>query len=136
MGALSDRLGRRAVLVGVAAAGAAFSLSIGWVVWLPIGLFVALALVYSFLTIGDSPVLTTAITEVADPGRLGAVLAVRSLLGFGAGAIAPLAAGLTFDAGTAMAWGPAAVWGWTFVVLGLGGIIAAISAARLPRGTA
>ncbi len=133
-GALSDRLGRRAVLFGVAAAAAVLSLSLGWVIWLPAGLFVALALVYTLLTIGDSPVLTTAITEVTDPGRLGAVLAVRSLLGFGAGAIAPLAAGLALDAATAMAWGPAAVWGWTFVVLGIGGVIAAFCALRLrPR---
>jgi MFS family permease len=133
MGVLSDRLGRRTVLLVVAAAAAAFSLSIGWLIWLPTALFVALALVYSFLTIGDSPVLTTAITEVTDPGRLGAVLAVRSLLGFGAGAIAPLAAGAVFDAATGLAWRPAAAWGWTFVVLGIGGAIAALCAAGLSR---
>jgi MFS family permease len=136
MGSLSDRLGRRAVLLSVAAAAAALSLPIGWVIWLPAGLFVGLALVYTFLTIGDSPVLTTAITEVTDPGRLGAVLAVRSLLGFGAGAIAPLAAGFVYDAATALAWGPAAVWGWTFAVLGLGGIVATLSAAGLSRRAA
>jgi MFS family permease len=136
MGALSDRLGRRAVLLGVAVAGAAFSFAIGWLIWLPAAIFVGLALLYTFLTIGDSPVLTTAITEVTDPGRLGAVLAVRSLLGFGAGAIAPLAAGLAYDAATAVAWRPAATWGWTFAVLGIGGLIAAISAARLGRRAA
>jgi hypothetical protein len=81
-------------------------------------------------------VLTTAITEVTDPGRLGAVLAVRSLLGFGAGAIAPLAAGFAFDAATALDWGPATVWGCTFVVLGIGGAIAAFCAARLRPRTA
>lgn len=133
MGAASDRFGRRAVLVTVAAAAAALSLSIGWVIWLPVSIVVGLAIVYSFLTIGDSPVLTTAITEVTDPGRLGAVLAVRSLLGFGAGAIAPLAAGLAFDAAIAMAWRPAFVWGWTFTMLGLGGVIAALCAAGLSR---
>ncbi len=133
MGALSDRLGRRAVLLGVATAAAALSLTIGWVIWLPAGIVVAIALVYSFLTIGDSPVLTTALTEVTDPGRLGAVLAIRSLLGFGAGALAPLAAGLAFDAATAMAWRPSVVWGWTFAVLGIGGVVAAVCAARLTR---
>jgi MFS family permease len=133
MGALSDRLGRRAVLLGLAAAGAALSLAIGWVIWLPASVFVALALVYTLLTIGDSPVLTTAITEVTDPARLGAVLAVRSLLGFGAGAIAPLAAGLAFDATTSMAWPAPVVWGLTFTVLGIGGVIATLCAARLSR---
>jgi MFS family permease len=133
MGALSDRLGRRTVLLVVATAAAALSLSIGWLIWLPAGLFVVLALVYSFLTIGDSPVLTTAITEVTDPGRLGAVLAVRSLLGFGAGAIAPLAAGAVFDAAASFAVRPAVAWGCTFVVLGIGGVLAALSAAGLSR---
>ncbi len=133
MGALSDQLGRRTVLLGVAAAAAILSLSIGWVIWLPVWIVLALAILYAFLTIGDSPVLTTAITEVTEPGRLGAVLALRSLLGFGAGAIAPLAAGFTFDAATAMAWRPAFVWGWTFAVLGIGGVIAAFCAAGLTR---
>ena len=131
MGALSDRLGRRTVLLAVGSAAAALSLVIGWAVAVPAALLIALALVYSFLTIGDSPVLTTAITEVTDPGYMGAVLAVRSLLGFGAGAVAPLAAGLVFDAAAALDFSPAAKWGCTFGVLGAGGIVAALSAARL-----
>lgn len=133
MGALSDRLGRRTVLLGVATAGAVLSFSIGWLIWVPAVIIIALGLLYTLLTIGDSPVLTTAITEVTDPGRLGAVLAVRSLLGFGAGAVAPLVAGIAFDATTAIAWPPAAVWGCTFAVLGAGGAIAAACAARLSR---
>jgi len=133
MGTWSDRIGRRAVLLAVGSAAAVFSLIIGWLVWLPALVVVCLALAYSALTIGDSPVLTTAITEVAEPGQLGAVLAVRSLLGFGAGAISPLAAGLVFDATAALDWLAAAVWGCTFGVLGLGGVVAGISAARLGR---
>ncbi len=133
MGALSDRLGRRTVLLGVASAGAALSLAIGWMIWLPVGFLVALALVYAFLTIGDSPVLTTAITEVTEQGHLGFVLAVRSLAGFGAGALAPLAAGIVYDATVAGGWLPAARWGVTFGVLGVGGVIAAACAARLGR---
>ena len=135
MGALSDRLGRRAVLLGVGAAAAALSLSIGWMVTLPAAFLIGLGLAYSFLTIGDSPVLTTAITEVTEPGYMGVVLAVRSLLGFGAGAVAPLAAGIVFDGATALQLGPSAVWGLTFAVLGIGGVIAAISAAKLSRRT-
>ena len=131
MGALSDRLGRRTVLLAVAGAAAALSMLIGWTVTFPAAALIALALAYSFLTIGDSPVLTTAITEVTQPGYMGAVLAVRSLLGFGAGALSPLAAGLVFDAAAALDFSPAAKWGCTFGVLGLGGIVAALSAARL-----
>lgn len=133
MGGLSDRLGRRAVLLSVGAAAAVLSFSIGWLVWIPAALLVALALAYSFLTIGDSPVLTTAITEAIEPGRLGFVLAVRSLLGFGAGALAPLAAGLAYDGAGALGWPAAVAWGCTFGVLGIGGAIAALSAYRLRR---
>lgn len=133
MGALSDRLGRRAVLLGVAGAAAVLSLSIGWLVTLPVTALVVLGLAYSFLTIGDSPVLTTAITEVTDPGYMGMVLAVRSLLGFGAGALAPVAAGLVFDGANALSLRPSATWGATFAVLGLGGMIATICAAALTR---
>jgi MFS family permease len=136
MGGLSDRHGRRMVLLYVAAASTVLSFLIGWAVWLPAGIVVALALVYSFLTIGDSPVLTTAITEATEPGQLGAVLAVRSLLGFGAGALSPLAAGLAFDAASAMGWPPGALWGLTFAVLGLGGIVATGSALALGRPAA
>jgi MFS family permease len=133
MGLLSDRVGRRAVLLGVAAAAAVLSMSIGWMVVLPVALLVPLVLIYAFLTIGDSPVLTTAITEVTEPGYMGAMLAVRSLLGFGAGAVAPLAAGAVFDWTSALGLPAAAVWGCTFGSLGTGGILAAVSAAGLRR---
>ncbi len=133
MGALSDRLGRRSVLLCVGGAGALLSLTIGWLVFIPVVLLVVLALVYSFLTIGDSPVLTTAITEVTERGHLGFVLAMRSLFGFGAGAIAPLAAGLVYDAAAAVGFSPAVDWGLTFGVIGIGGVIATACAARLGR---
>jgi MFS family permease len=89
MGFLSDRLGRRAVLVAMAGTSAACSLLFGWTVAWPIALVVALGAVYSFTAIGDSSVLSTATTECVDPAHLGTTLAVRSMLGFGAGAIAP-----------------------------------------------
>jgi MFS family permease len=133
MGALSDRLGRRTVLVAVAAIAACLSLGLGWLVVLPAAVLVVLALVQTFMTIGDSPVLTTAITEVVEPGFLGAALAVRALLGFGAGAAAPLAAGAVLDFTQAAGAGPAASWGLTFALLGLGGVTAVFCAAALKR---
>lgn len=133
MGALSDRLGRRTVLVGAAAAATALSFALGWLVAMPAILLGALGLAHAFLTIGDSPVLTTAITEVVEPGYLGSVLAVRSLVGFGAGAVAPLAAGLVLDAASGTAGGPALAWGLTFALLGLGGAGATLSAMALRR---
>jgi MFS family permease len=129
MGRLSDRLGRRAVLVGLALIGAAMSLSIGWLIAFPVWLLLVLGLVYSFAAIGDSPVLSTALTEATPPSHLGSALALRSLLGFGAGAISPSVFGsvldLAQDAGDAIAWGAA------FAALGLGGLVATFCALRL-----
>ena len=98
MGRLSDRTGRRPVLVAAT----------------PRGL--------CFVTLGDSPVLTTAVSEVVRPGYLGGVLAWRGLAGFGAGAVAPLAFGFILDQTTLK--GPAISWGLGFATLGLGGAVA------------
>src|SRR2546429_2770404 len=41
---------------------------------------VAVGAVYGFTALGDSPVLSTALTEAVDPAHLGAALALRSFL--------------------------------------------------------
>jgi MFS family permease len=134
MGRLSDRTGRRPVLLALAGAGAIASFGIGWLVHAPPVALVPLALAYAFVCLGDSPVLTTAISEAVRPGYLGAVLAWRALAGFGAGAIAPLGVGLVIDAAAAADAGPAIAWGLGFATLGLGGLVALACAAALhPR---
>ena len=131
MGAASDRHGRKAVLFAVAAAGAVLSFSIGWMVAVPTLIVAPLVLVYAYLAIGDSAVLSTALTEAVSPAYLGSALAIRSLFGFGAGALAPLAFGAILDlAGNGTAASPLA-WGVGFAALGLGGIIAAWYALQL-----
>lgn len=131
MGRLSDRVGRRPVLVAIAAAGAAGSFVIGWLVHAPSIVLVPLALAYTFVCLGDSPVLTTAISESVRPGNLGAVLAWRGLAGFGAGALAPLVFGLVHDTATGAGAGPAMAWGGGFAALGLGGVVALACALAL-----
>ena len=79
----------------------------------------------------NSPVLTTAISEVVRPGYLGAVLAWRGFAGFGAGAVAPLAFGFVLDQTTLH--GPMVSWGLGFVSLGVGGAIALACALALRR---
>jgi len=140
MGRLSDAMGRRRVLVALAASASVCSFTIGWTVAWPTWAVLALAVAYSFTALGDSPVLSTALTEVVGLKGLGTVLGVRSLLGFGAGAVAPWAFGLVLDATNPGQVMPA-VWGWAYAVLGAGGVVAALCAWRLggefrptPRG--
>ena len=127
MGRLADLWGRREVLILVAAIGTCLSMVMGWLIILPIALLVVIGLAYYFFAIGDSPVLSTALTEVVEPGRLGSILAVRSLLGFGAGGIAPIVFGAILDL-TNPPGTPPETWGWAFVVLGIGGLIATLCA--------
>lgn len=125
VGMASDRLGRRVVLVVVALAAAGLSLSLGWAMswspWMALGL----AFLASFFILGDSSVLSTAMTEAVPPRYLGTALAVRSVLGFGAGALSPVLFGLALDR--------TGQWGWAFTILGGGGVVAAVAAAALPK---
>src|SRR5205814_2685024 len=127
MGRLSDGLGRRIVLVGLAATSAVCSLAFGWLIGLPVAVIFAVGAVYGFTALGDSPVLSTALTEAVEPPYLGAALALRSFLGFGAGAIAPLVFGAVLDA-TNPAGVAVGAWGWAFVTLGIGSAAAAACA--------
>jgi MFS family permease len=135
MGGLSDRLGRRTVLLALATSSAACSFVFGWLIGWPIALLFAVGAVYAFTALGDSPVLSTAFTESVPPAYLGAGLALRSLLGFGAGAVAPLVFGAVLDATNAPGATPT-TWGWAFVTLGMGGAGAAWSAFGLARDRA
>ena len=127
MGRLADRLGRRVMLIRVAAIGTCISLVIGWLVTWPIALLVFMGLVYYFSAIGDSPVLSTALTEVVEPSYLGSILAVRSLLGFSTGGVAPIIFGAVLDIMNPPGATPE-TWGWAFMILGLGGFAATLCA--------
>ena len=126
MGQASDRYGRRPVLLGVAALGALCSFGFGWSGELPPVLLLAFAALYGFAVIGDSSVLSTAMSETLPAGCLGRGLAVRSILGIGIGALAPLAFGAVLDVGA-----PGSGWGWAFALMGLGGVVATLCAALL-----
>jgi MFS family permease len=130
MGRLSDHLGRRRVLFALAATSAACSLSFGWLVGAPLPFVFVVGALYGFTALGDSPVLSTALTEAVTPSHLGAALAFRSFLGFGAGAIAPVVFGKILDLTNTPGPFPV-IWGWAFVALGIGGIAAALCAYTL-----
>jgi MFS family permease len=121
-GALSDRWGRTAVIAGMMLVSSACSFAFGWMLAAPLLLIVVVGSVYGFSALGDSPVYSTGITETVKPERLGSALAVRSLLGFGAGAVAPIVFGRVLDLYGGRSAG-AAGWGWAFSVLGAGGML-------------
>ena len=134
-GALSDRLGRARVILLFAGLSAACSFFIGWLAALPFGLVVAVALVYQFAGIADSPVLSVAVTELVTPRYLGAAYALRSVLGFGAGAVSPWLFGVVLDWGRAGYSAPVA-WGASFSLLGVGGVLAVAFTLKLHRRAA
>jgi MFS family permease len=127
MGRLSDHLGRRIVLFVLAATSAACSLAFGWLIAAPVAIVFVVGALYGFTALGDSPVLSTALTETVGASHLGAALALRSFLGFGAGAIAPIVFGRILDLTNAPGPTPV-VWGWAFIALGGGGLLAAYCA--------
>lgn len=126
-GWLSDRWGRTAIIIGMMAVSTTCSFIFGWLITAPLTVVIVVGLVYGFSALGDSPVYSAGITEVVEPSQLGSVLAVRSLLGFGAGAVSPLAFGAVLDF---TAGGPdpvSGIWGWAYSVLGIGGLLGVCS---------
>jgi len=124
MGTLSDRLSRGQVMLVLATLSTICSFIFGWTIGFPLIVIIGVGLIYAFSSLGDSPVLSTSLTEVIKTSYLGAALGLRSLLGFGGGAIAPLAFGAVLDWSNPIAEGQGqyVTWGWAFSVLGAGGI--------------
>jgi MFS family permease len=123
-GMLSDRLGRTAVIALMSLVSVACSFTVGWLVMAPFWLVVAVLFIYQFTSIADSPVLSTAQSELVSARYLGAAYSLRSVLGFGAGAISPWVFGLMLDWGRAGTDGAQPLaFGMAFGALGLGGLL-------------
>jgi len=132
-GALSDRMGRTWTMLVMSFASIACSLSLGWLVGLPLWLLVVIAAFYSFAAIGDSSVYSTAITELVPPRYIGAAYSVRSALGFGAGAFSPWVFGVVLDVTRAAEASPAWSWGLAWCSIGIGALLGPLAALRLRR---
>jgi len=135
MGALSDRLGRALVILIVGSISAACSFVMGWLIDFPVIVIIAVGMIYAFSGIGDSPILSAGLTESVVPSYLGAAFAVRSFLGFGAGSISALVFGTFLDWANP-AYSDAGMyvrWGWSYSVLGLGGLGVVVAVSILYR---
>lgn len=132
-GWLSDRMGRTWTMMVLATTSACCSLLLGWLIGLPLWLLVVLCFVYSFTAVGDSSVFSTAVTELVPARHIGAAYSVRSVLGFGAGAIAPWVFGLVLDAAGAAQASPAVTWGLAWCSLGVIALMSPVATWRLRK---
>ena len=132
-GSLSDRHGRTAVTLALSLASLACSFAFGWMIGLPLLALVAVAVFYNVTGVGDSSIHSTTLTELMDPRYLGAAYSLRSVLGFGAGAIAPWVFGLVLDWGRAGSLPDHVVWGLAWSTLGIGGLLGPVAIWRLRR---
>ena len=132
MGALSDRLGRARVIMVIAGISSVCSFVFGWSIGWPFILVIGTGFIYAFSALGDSPVLSAALTEVVETPYLGAAFGLRSLLGFSAGAVSPLLFGAVLDWTNPVVSTdiPYTIWGWAYGILGLGGLGALWTAYR------
>ena len=135
-GVLSDRIGRTRVILIMSCASLACSFSFGWMLGTALWLITAVAIIYNLTAIGDSSVFSTVLSETVPPGQIGFAFSVRSVLGFGVGAISPWVFGLVLD----WAGGPGTpdqkAWGLAWCSIGVGAMLGPLLTWRLHKSWA
>lgn len=135
MGSLSDRLGRARVIMILSGISTLCSFIFGWSIGWPLVFVMTIGVIYAFSSLGDSPVLSAALTEVMTPSYLGTAFGIRSLLGFSAGAVSPFIFGVILDWTNPVKLDGSyySTWGWAFITLGLMGVCAFCIAFKLRK---
>lgn len=128
-GSWSDRWGRSRVILLMALSSVACSLVFGWLLAAPLWLLVLVAVFYNFAAVGDSAIYSAALTEVVPGQHLAAAYSLRSVLGFGMGALSPWLFGVVLD--VVSAWGAGAASGPVSAHLGWGLAWSALGAVAL-----
>lgn len=121
-GVISDRWGRAVSASAIFALSGVCSFAVGWMVGFPWALLVGVSIIYGWAIAADSAIYSTAVTEVAEPARLGSTMAVHSFVGFMGGVIGPIVAGAILDVSP-----ESLKWGLTFSVTGLLAIAAILA---------
>ncbi|MFZ4835217.1 MFS transporter [Rouxiella sp. Mn2063] len=123
VGTISDYFNRASVLIFMGAAGALSCVLMGYSASWSIGWTLLLTFSGSFFILGDSGILSAAIADNAPAERLGSIMGIRSLFGFGIGSFAPLSFGKVMDATQS--------WEMAYTVLAIGGTTACLCAILL-----
>ena len=122
-GTLSDRWGRTSTLLLFSSLSLGFSLTFGWMLGWPLTILFIAAACYNLTGIADSSIYSTALTELVEPQHIGAAYAVRSVMGFSAGAVSPWVFGLVMDVVQGFPGSSERLaWGLAFTSLGLGAL--------------
>ncbi|MBP1317376.1 MULTISPECIES: MFS transporter [Herbaspirillum] len=121
-GSASDRYGRVRVMMLATCASLCCSFLFGWMASAPVWMLLVFAALYNLLAIADSSVYSTALCDVVPASRLGTAFAVRSLMGFGAGAISPWLFGMVLDWGQRTFALPASGWTLAWTLVGVGAL--------------
>ena len=130
-GYLSDTLGRKKILVSFSLLSAGLSFLIGWTIELNIFFIIIISILYSFFAIGDSGVLTAALTESTPKFCVGRTIAYRSILGIGFGSATPAIFGFIIDiTNNHEPIGENTNWILAFSFLGIAGLIATFCASK------
>jgi len=130
---IARAFGRRLTLVALMSLSAGVALVLGFGAALPIYVVLALAGVYAATTAADSGGLTAGVVAAAEPGRVGATMALHSTIGFLAGMLGPVSFGVLLD----LTGGGQTVasWGAGFAGLAGGVALGAVAVLVLARGT-
>jgi MFS family permease len=130
-GILSDRIGRTRVILMMSCASLACSFAFGWMVGAALAWVTIVAMFYSLTAIADSSVFSTVLSETVPSNQIGFAFSIRSVLGFGMGAISPWVFGVVLDwaGGTA----DQRAWGLAWCSIGVGAMLGPLLTWRLHR---
>jgi MFS family permease len=120
---LAMRHGRERLIWKAMLASGVLTCALGFFTCLPLLALAGLIILHMCLIMGDSSALTAGVVTRANERIRGATMAVHSMLGFGAGFVAPLVFGVVLD----LAGGKASshAWAFAFITLGAGAIVMA-----------
>jgi MFS family permease len=111
------RFGRVRVAVHVGLISAAMGCAIGFSAGLAPITVITLFVLYNIANYLDSSTITAGSVGAAQPGRMGATMAMHSMMGFAGGFIGPLLFGVMLDNTGGM--GDPVAWGLAFLTLGI-----------------